>query len=150
MSEATPVNHEGDQGGPQLEALVDSALKLFHSKHTTTYLGNYFGYIASEASREALSQSGFSPKDLYSALTGQTSITPEDIDFEEVNGHKTWDEVETTLSARIVELELLKAHPELKAQNSERLNWESRSYKASRILQEQNPRSPVNLCPDGD
>lgn len=151
MSEAAPIDHAAEaQPTPQLGALVDFTLALFHSKHTDVYMGNYFGYIISSAARDAIAQSGFSSKELYVALTDQTTITPKDIDFEEVNGHKTWDEVQTTLSARIVEFELLKAHPELKAQNSERLNWESRSYTASRALQEQDPRSPVNLAPDED
>lgn len=123
---------------PQLDSLVESALSLFHSKHTYIYQGIAQGYYSGIAAEDAVAKSGFSTDELYKTLTRQTDITPEEI-YTDIPSQETWEEFEKHIVEKIVELELEKKHPEIEAEDDVRLNWESRSYSA--WLQEKRQRA---------
>ena len=115
-----------------LEGLVESALALFHSRHTIITLhGNREGYHSALAVDDAVSASGLSVEEVFVIVTSQTSITPRELtDFRNFPT-ESWKEFMIYFSSNILDIELLMRHPEIEKESDRRLNWEPKNSNPS-------------------
>lgn len=144
MSEGTPVDYskEAEKPIPQVGNLVDSALKLFHSKHTFAEQGQYLrGYTSLDAADDAVLNSGFTPLEVFATLTQHTDLDAGN-SIVEVDDGETWEELELRVNRTILRYELLKAHPEINKEDRLRNRWASNS---ERKWNEEHPFNPSDL-----
>ncbi len=111
---------------PSLNTLVNNAHQLFENNEAFVEKDRKpEPYTSYHAALAAIELSGFASRDIYLAVTRETTVQPseilDNISWSGATDTTTWEEFEKEVNYYIIQHELLKRYPEIRSEEDRRL-----------------------------